>query len=240
MPPFTVASLATITHSRPLTTPIPVTIPAAGRFVVVEAVGREGAQLEERRLGVEQPLDPLAGEELPARRRFTPPRRLRRAPPRPSAGEEVRDERLHALPVRAELRSGRVGSRLENRHGASTEGSLARSSLRPAQHSPSRAPSRRGRLGAPRGPGEFVFGELDCVHGPAHGLARLDETLRIRHMRPTTAAFARRHIALRGPERPQPPQEAEPASAGFVSQEEEASSWSRSLGARRPSRRPRR
>ena len=29
-PPFTVASLATMTHSRPSTTPIPVTIPAPG------------------------------------------------------------------------------------------------------------------------------------------------------------------------------------------------------------------
>ena len=90
--------------------------PCRGRVVVVEAVRRERVQLEERRLGVEEPVDTLAGEELPARTVLldrlvaSAARRLGRAL------AKLRDERLHALPVRAELRSGRVGSRLENRH----------------------------------------------------------------------------------------------------------------------------
>ena len=38
----------------------------AGRLAVVEAVGGERRELEERPAGIDQALDPLAGEQLPA------------------------------------------------------------------------------------------------------------------------------------------------------------------------------
>ncbi len=43
---------------------MPVTIPAAGRVVVVQIPGGERRQLEERRAGIEQPVDPLAHRQL--------------------------------------------------------------------------------------------------------------------------------------------------------------------------------
>ena len=46
---------------------MPAMIPAPGRFVVVHAVGRELADLEERRARIEQPLDALARQQLAAR-----------------------------------------------------------------------------------------------------------------------------------------------------------------------------
>ena len=78
MPPFTVASLATITHSRPSTTPIPVTIPATAPRRRTPP-GRERRQLEKRRPGIDEPVDPLARGQLAARavpldRGATPPR----------------------------------------------------------------------------------------------------------------------------------------------------------------------
>ena len=50
VPPLTVASLATITHSCPSTTPMPVTMPADGRLAVVHAPGRQRVELQERRV----------------------------------------------------------------------------------------------------------------------------------------------------------------------------------------------
>ena len=50
--------------SRPETRPMPVTRPAAGRLVVVHVPGGERRELEERRPGIEQPLDPLADGQL--------------------------------------------------------------------------------------------------------------------------------------------------------------------------------
>ena len=71
-----VASLATMTHSRPLMRPMPV-IDAGGMHVAaVEPVGRERRQLEERRAGIEQQVDALARQQLAARRCAAP------APPR--------------------------------------------------------------------------------------------------------------------------------------------------------------
>ena len=64
MPPFTVASLQTITHSRPDTRPMPVMIPAAGAWSSYMPCAGQRRELEERRAGVEEPLDPLAGQEL--------------------------------------------------------------------------------------------------------------------------------------------------------------------------------
>ena len=69
---MTVASLATTTHSRPWIRPMPVTIAGARHGVVVagrRAVHperRQRAQLEERAAGVEQPVDPVAHEQLAA------------------------------------------------------------------------------------------------------------------------------------------------------------------------------
>ncbi len=67
MPPFTVASLATIITSRPETRPMPVTMPAAGRVAVVHVVCGQRRQLEKRRAGIEQPVDALAHRQLALR-----------------------------------------------------------------------------------------------------------------------------------------------------------------------------
>ena len=67
MPPLTVASFATTTHSRPSTTPMPVTIPADGRLPVVDVPGGQSGQLEEGGARVDEPVDALAGGQLPAR-----------------------------------------------------------------------------------------------------------------------------------------------------------------------------
>ena len=45
---------------------MPVIRPGAGRLVVVQAVGGQLADLEERRAGIEQALDPVAGQQLAA------------------------------------------------------------------------------------------------------------------------------------------------------------------------------
>ena len=65
-PPFTVASFATITHWRPSTTPIPVTIPALGACAAVDLPRGERVQLQKCRSRVDEPVDPLAGEQLAA------------------------------------------------------------------------------------------------------------------------------------------------------------------------------
>ena len=66
-PPLTVASFATITHSRPSTTPMPVTTPALGACAVVDLPGCERVQLQERGARVDEPVDALAREQLAAR-----------------------------------------------------------------------------------------------------------------------------------------------------------------------------
>ena len=89
--------------------------PGRGRGAVVELPGRERVQLEERRAGVDQPVDPLAGGQLAAR--AVPLDRLLAA----AAGDErrplaqLRDQRLH--PLRA-AREGLVALELggEQRH----------------------------------------------------------------------------------------------------------------------------
>ena len=60
------ASLATITHSRPATRPMPVMIPAPGASPSYMPVRRQRGQLEERRRRVEQRVDPLARQQLAA------------------------------------------------------------------------------------------------------------------------------------------------------------------------------
>ena len=63
-PPSTVGSLAAMTHSTPETTPMPETKPAADGEVGAPA--GERAQLEERRVAVEQEFDPFPHEQLAA------------------------------------------------------------------------------------------------------------------------------------------------------------------------------
>ena len=116
MPPLTVASLATISTSRPETRPTPVTMPAAGRLVVVEIPGRERRQLEERRPRVEQLVDPLADRQLAllavALEVFRPASLAHRRRPRPQLGHE----RGHPLLIGAELLRVRVDVRLDDVH----------------------------------------------------------------------------------------------------------------------------
>ena len=104
MPPFTVASLATITHSRPSTTPMPVTIPADGAWPSYTLPGGQRGELQERRVRVDEQVDALAGGELAARavpldRGFAAAARdLRRAL------AQLLDERGHSLaPAREEV-----------------------------------------------------------------------------------------------------------------------------------------
>ena len=64
VPPFMVGSLAVITHSTPDTTPTPEMTPPPS--AELGAPGRQRAELEERRVAVEQQLDALARHQLAA------------------------------------------------------------------------------------------------------------------------------------------------------------------------------
>ena len=130
MPPLTVASFATITHSRPSTTPIPVTMPAPGRLSVVHLPGRERRQLEERRVRVAEPVDPLACGQLPASA-VALERRVAAAAARRAAVRSLQllDERRH--PLVAARERVRAALHLGAEHGPSAV-SLARSPERDA------------------------------------------------------------------------------------------------------------
>ena len=65
-PPLTVASLATITHSRPQHGADARHEPGARRLVVVDAEGRERRELEPGRVRIEQQVDALAHRQLAA------------------------------------------------------------------------------------------------------------------------------------------------------------------------------
>ena len=54
-------------HCRPETRPMPAIMPAPGTSLIVHVAGGELADLEERRAGIEQALDPVAGKQLAAR-----------------------------------------------------------------------------------------------------------------------------------------------------------------------------
>ena len=116
MPPFTVASLATITHSRPSTTPMPVTIPADGAWPSYRPPGGERVQLEEGRVGVDEPVDALPRRELPAR--AVPLERLLAAAARdlrrPLA--QLRDEAGHPLAAAGEQVAFPLDLRRQHRH----------------------------------------------------------------------------------------------------------------------------
>ena len=77
---------------------------------------RQRVQLEEGRAGIEQPLDALAGKQLPAG--GVPLDRLRRALGGDLAGAlaELGHERLHPRAVGGVLGGGAVGAGLENCH----------------------------------------------------------------------------------------------------------------------------
>ena len=97
MPPFTVASLATIDALLPLDDADPGDDAGRRRLAVVQLPGGEGVQLEERRPRVDQPVDPLAGGQLAAR--TVPLDGLLAAAARDERRSlaELRDERLHPL-----------------------------------------------------------------------------------------------------------------------------------------------
>ena len=78
VPPFTVASLAITTASRPVNVANAGHQSRRGRVVLVHVVGGERRELEERRSRIDEPVDALAHQQLAA---FgVPPARLRRAP----------------------------------------------------------------------------------------------------------------------------------------------------------------
>ena len=114
MPPFTVASLQTITHSRPLTRPMPVMMPADGHLVAVHAVGGELGKFEEGRAGIEQRLDAVARQQLAARD-MAGARRLAAAEGGGGGlGFQIGDDRCHGGGVGAES-SERGSSSLDRR-----------------------------------------------------------------------------------------------------------------------------
>ena len=117
---MTVASLATTTQVVPSTRPMPVTIPAPGRIVVVQAGRGERAQLEERRARVEEALDPLADRELAALA-MALDRALVAAGAAARDGRlarpKVGDERGHRVVVGARLGGGGVEPAAQDGHG---------------------------------------------------------------------------------------------------------------------------
>ena len=118
---MTVASLATMTQVVPSTRPMPGDDPGARRVVVVQAVGGERAQLEERRPGVEQPVDPFADRELAALA-VAGDRALvaagAAARDRRLAGTQVGDEGRHRVVVGARLGGGGIEPAAQDGHGS--------------------------------------------------------------------------------------------------------------------------
>ena len=93
-----------MTHSRPLTRPMPVTMPGAGDVAAVQAVRGELRELQERAAGVQQHPDALARGQLAGRavlvrgRACEPPRATRA-----TSAPQIRDQRAHGALVVAEL-----------------------------------------------------------------------------------------------------------------------------------------
>ncbi len=101
--------------------------PGARRVAVVQLPGGERVQLEERGAGIDEPVDPLPGRQLPAR--AVPFRRLLAA-----AGRDQRrplaqlgDERLHPLAPAREHLGVAVELRGQDCHARSLTGASARS-----------------------------------------------------------------------------------------------------------------
>ena len=116
MPPFTVGSFATITHSRPLTRPMPVTMPAPGDVAAVHAVGGELRELEEGLPGVEQHVGcARATGSLPAALCFAV---AARDPPRAAAAPA--SARRSATSARMARSLSRNSSECDDRRGCET------------------------------------------------------------------------------------------------------------------------
>ena len=114
-PPFTVASFATITHSRPSTTPIPVTMPALGAWPSYIVPRGERVQLEKRRPRIDEAVDPLPGEQLAARSCRSTARSPPPAPPPPTARAARRPAPPSALAPAGEI-ARPLDPALEERH----------------------------------------------------------------------------------------------------------------------------
>ena len=110
--------------------------PGRGGGAVVQIPGGERVQLEERRAGIDEPVDPLAGRQLPARAVALDRLLAAAARHRRRALAQFGDERLHPLGA---AREGLVALDLrgEKRHGASltnpqpVPGFVQRDTLRP-------------------------------------------------------------------------------------------------------------
>ena len=90
--------------------------PGRRHLAAVHAVRRELAELQERRAGVEQPLQPLARQQLAARRVLRPRRRVAAQGRARHLRAQVGDHRLHLRRVLAEGVAARVQPGLENAH----------------------------------------------------------------------------------------------------------------------------
>ena len=106
----------TITHSRPATRPMPVMSPAAGASSVVQAEGGELREFEERRAGIEQPLDPLARQQLAAREMARARGRAATLGSLCHTGAQLLDQRQHGGAVGGEFRALGVHGGVERRH----------------------------------------------------------------------------------------------------------------------------
>ena len=103
MPPFTVASFATMTQRWPLTVPMPVMSPAAGTGSSYTLARGERRELEERRVRVEQARDALARQELAARDDGA--RAPRRSPPSRASARRASSSATRARIASAEARN---------------------------------------------------------------------------------------------------------------------------------------
>ncbi len=102
--------------------------PGAGCLALVAVPGGEGAQLEKGGVRIDQPFDPLPGEQLAARTMTLHGFRRPSGGDHPGAVTELGDELLHALPPRCELRARRVDSRLEDSQPATRARGASRES----------------------------------------------------------------------------------------------------------------
>ena len=119
VPPFTVASLATITHVVPLDPADAGDDAGAGRLVVVHAVRRERAAARERRSRVEQPVDALADGQLAALAVAGDRALVATGAPladRRGLRAQLVDKRLHARAVRTCLFAVCFNPRRQHRH----------------------------------------------------------------------------------------------------------------------------
>ena len=141
---MTVASLATITQGRPATGPMPVTMPAPGRLVVVEALAGQGRELEEGGAAVDQALDPLAGEQLAAGAMALDLGVAATGPHALEPAFQISNKFLHMLTVLAELVTTDVEMRVDARHPS---GNLLRNAAPAARAGSAANPSQPVRCG---------------------------------------------------------------------------------------------